>query len=333
MDDVGNLGVQHLSALQGAGASALAQSRVLPAVLELVQHCIERACLDITQQTDAISDRFQALASQSLLQAQKVDILTERGTYVRLDEKDIPLEEALAIIARTLDTSIERILFITKLAITMASQFDRAKERLDDISGLVSGIRKLTRQTRLLALNAAIEAQAAGDAGKGFAVVAAEVKSLAGDIQSLSDHMESCIGDVAESVEKSYASLKASSEVDLSENILLRTKIGDIMKSIEAQNQNFQAMLRETSGASREMAALIGQTVISLQFQDRVCQYLRNGATALKTVEEHDGAPALDDLFACLSLSELRSHLERLVLGEDAAPLSTVEASDDVELF
>lgn len=330
MDDFGNLLVRPFSSPPGVAA---AQARVVPAVFELVQHCIERACLDITQQTDAISERFQALATQSLMQAQKVDLLTEKGTVVHLDEKEVPLEEALGLIARTLDTSIERILFITKLAITMATQFDRAKERLEDISGLVGGIRKLTRQTRLLALNAAIEAQAAGDAGKGFAVVAAEVKSLAGDIQNLSDHMENCIGEVSDSVEKSYASLKASSEVDLSENILLRTKIFEIMKSIEAQNQSFQSMLRETSGASREMAEIIGQTVISLQFQDRVCQYLRNGATALKTVEEHEGTPALDDLFACLSLSELRSHLERLVLGEDASSLSTIEESDDIELF
>jgi methyl-accepting chemotaxis protein len=309
-------------------------SPLFQATLDLVQHCIERACTDVTQETNAISTRFQELAEQALAQARRVDMLTARGAQVQIEAQEMPLEEALGLIGRTLDDSIARILSVTKLALTMASQFDRAQARLADVSGLVGAIRKITRQTRLLALNAAIEAQMAGEAGDGFAVVAAEVKSLSGDIQNLSSHMEHCLRDIAESVTQSYASLKASAEIDMSENILLRAKVSDIMDSICEQNIAFQAMLQDASATSRDIAQTIAQTVVSLQFQDRVCQYLRNGAEALRVFGHADQPPSAEQVLGAISLSDLRERL-RCALDPACTPLSSPNPAetDDVELF
>ena len=59
-------------------------------------------------------------------------------------------------------------------------------EKIDEIIGLIQAI---AAQTNLLALNATIEAARAGEAGRGFAVVAQEVKSLAGQTASASQHV------------------------------------------------------------------------------------------------------------------------------------------------
>jgi methyl-accepting chemotaxis protein len=303
---------------------------LLQATLGLVQDCIERACHDVTTQTDAISQRFQDMASQALMQAQQVDALVAQGAKVKVEGNLMPLEEALQLIGQTLDVSIERILSITKLSLTMASQFDQAQATLEDITRLVQAIRRITKQTRMLAINATIEAQSAGEAGHGFAVVAAEVKLLSGDIQNLSHQMEQGIGNVAESVAQCYRSLKASAETDLSDNILLRSKIGDMMTSIGEQNEAFQSMLRHTSLASRDLAQTIAQTVISLQFQDRVCQYLRNGQAALAQLSHRNGAPDEEEVLNVLNLSDLREQLRQSLHGPSAA---TQEGHVDVELF
>ena len=58
---------------------------------------------------------------------------------------------------------------------------------MKQISGKISVISEIARNTNLLALNAAIEAARAGESGKGFAVVASEVRKLAEMSQKAAD--------------------------------------------------------------------------------------------------------------------------------------------------
>lgn len=60
-----------------------------------------------------------------------------------------------------------------------ASNVGGLHQRVSEIGGIITSIRRIADQTNLLALNAAIEAARAGTHGKGFAVVADEVRKLA----------------------------------------------------------------------------------------------------------------------------------------------------------
>lgn len=72
---------------------------------------------------------------------------------------------------------------------------ERIIELTSDLAALtrdkITAIRAITSRTKILALNALIEANRAGEAGRGFAVVAGEVKSVSGEIELISNTLES----------------------------------------------------------------------------------------------------------------------------------------------
>ncbi len=106
--------------------------------------------------------------------------------------------EQLAVTIRTIEERIRQMRSEIVEASTESRQNSDAIRQLAShasaIGDVVSVIRSIAAQTNLLALNATIEAARAGDAGRGFAVVAQEVKSLASQTASATEHV---VGQVA----------------------------------------------------------------------------------------------------------------------------------------
>jgi methyl-accepting chemotaxis protein len=171
------------------------------------------------------------------------------------------------------------------LAVSMAGQFDTARESLDEVRHFITAIRKITRQTKLLSLNATIEAAVAGEAGKGFSVVADEVKDLSQQITLLSEEMEKKIGDIVSSVNMSHLTLQKVATIDMTENIMVRDQIDNMMGSILDQNNQLSDVLSRAAASSRETSAAISAMVMSIQFEDRLSQVLGNVVEVMNVLE------------------------------------------------
>lgn len=282
----------------------------------------------IEERTKALSEEFQKMGHNSHEQAEDIEkIMSVAGTVV-VDGHEMPLSEALGKIQESLRSAVKNILEVSKLAVSMAEQFESALSNLKQILGLVESIRKITRQTKLLALNASIEAAAAGDAGRGFKIVAAEVKELSEEISELSARMETLIQSVSGNVSVSYRTLSELAKIDMSGNILLQEKVDHIMDSILQQNKGFQQVMRGAVEHSRESARNISAMIVGMQFQDYVCQILGNSVNVLLSMAEIMGnyAGAEGDLptpeeevtrlWKIFLLSDLRRHFVE-ELGKD----------------
>ncbi len=237
--------------------------------------------------TQGINDKFKNLADSAILQSSIASQMAETLKYLDVGGEKITVTDAMKVINKAIDDSTDKILFVSKKAMSMVYALEEAQNNLATIESFIGRIHKITKQTNLLSLNATIEAARAGEAGKGFEVVADEVRVLSKEISELSDEMSSRIGKVVVGVGNSYSTLSEVSTVDMSENILVKEKISLIMESIMSQSQEMARVMHENAESSKESSKAISGLKLEMQFSDKAAQYLDNTLNVIGVIKDH----------------------------------------------
>lgn len=337
---IDNQAGQHPHLKAAVDAALLVVLKTLPMASELV----EKNAVDL-------SGKFKILAEGALSQSEVVEKVIELANNLEYEGQKITLFEFSNIMEAALSDAVSKILFVSKMAISMVYSLDEAIESLGVIENFTARIQDINKQTNLLAMNAKIEAARAGDAGHGFAVVANEVRQVSKEINELSAEMRGNIAKVTNSVRKGYATLQEVATTDMSENINAKEKLDKLMAALLKQNGSFREILQGSADASRELAGTISGMTMTMQFQDRNSQLVQNSMNAIREVEkqiqllERSDIPedaALDivrNMISVFTLSELKSQfLEALpkdmrisIHGSDGIPQAA--PNEEVELF
>ncbi len=283
---------------------------VLLAALDAIQRSLPETSAEVEMRVSELREQFIALASSATEQAHDIEEIVVLTQTVEIDGQRVTLQDAFSIFNETLERAVAKIVEISKLSVSMATQFDDAIHNLDAISGFIQTIHVITRQTRLLSINASIEAARAGKEGEGFAVVAEEVKKLSEQVAKLSSEMDSRVGQISQSVSKSYTTLQQVTSIDMTDNIMLQDHIHAIMEQIIRQNERINDVLNHAVVDTKASAQSIAKGVMSLQFQDHVSQVLSS---------------------TCSVIKEVARTLEAATL-EKNSPYSSVNAAIDMEL-
>ena len=202
---------------------------------------------------------------------------------------------------------------VEKIAGESVQEITALNERMKEISNIVRMIADISSQTNLLALNAAIEAARAGEHGRGFAVVAGEVRNLAGESKTATNHIESLISSIQSNSDKTAAAIKSSyTEIQagiesvnktiealnriITESNVVAQGVSEITKATEDQaeatNRVVQGMdksniiTRENQGRMEDMAALAEETSASTEEIASASAELAELANRLKKIME-----------------------------------------------
>ena len=185
----------------------------------------------------------------------------------------------------------------------------------EELRQMSEEVTRIAAQTNLLALNAAIEAQRAGAVGASFGVVALEVRQLADRSQNTSARMVDNVDRVAQAITSVLATAEASAERE-------GTAVAHANGEVQAVLDDLMAMLSRMQDSSQqlEQAAVgirgeIGESLVNLQFQDRVNQMLEHlrdniirfpelAAGAATGTAPLDARVLLDDLASKYTMSE-----------------------------
>jgi methyl-accepting chemotaxis protein len=145
----------------------------------------------------------------------------------------------------------------------------------------------IAEQTNMLALNAAIEAARAGEAGRGFSVVADEVRNLSKRSRDTATEMTATVAVLRKSVEDSVTSVAATMHEE--EVLLVNTEQRIVSVTDEFHNivYNLQANNEQMQQQALSVRKSIDNTLVELQFQDRVSQILIQSNATIGELESH----------------------------------------------
>lgn len=272
----------------------------------------------VEESADDLASRFRSLAFAAQDQSQIVQQVVDMTSVISVNGENVGFAESLEMINKTLQDAVEKILYVSKMAMTMVFSLDEAKSQLSDVDSFIKMVQKITKQTNLLALNATIESARAGEAGHGFAVVANEVKNLSKEISTLSDEMKDKLNSVSSSVNVSYEVLKDVATIDMSDNILIKEKIETLMQSMMQQNENFKQILQVAADSSKQISNNISSAIVGMQFQDKVAQHLDNCKNVIQLMSSQcdELAHNTENLSTETNIAEMQQELIGKILDQ-----------------
>lgn len=197
---------------------------------EEVSHTVEEIAKGATDQAaNTETGSMQALKLGSIIEQNKEHLFNMNKASERITGV---VTDGLKDISHLTEISKENSL-ATKEIYDIILKTNESAAQIGDASSMIASI---AEQTNLLSLNASIEAARAGEAGKGFAVVAAEIKKLAGQSATSTDHIDGIVRELQEVVAKAVGSIErvnAISEEQSSSVDNTKIKYEMIMNAVE----------------------------------------------------------------------------------------------------
>lgn len=145
---------------------------------------------------------------------------------------------------------------------------------IDDLKSMATAVANIADQTNLLALNAAIEAARAGDSGRGFSVVAAEVRALSNRSGETGRRISDTVNTISSAISEAFSSAESFASQDVSRVQHAEQDINTVLNDFRLLTDHLNASADELRNSSIGIKAEIAQSLVHLQFQDRVSQIL-----------------------------------------------------------
>lgn len=283
----------------------------------------------------ALSSRFAAIVGRLDLALDA----SQHGSGANGGDLTQALSEGRQELARVMDA----LTSIHESRSTLAAQIRALAVHSGELAKMASEVETIAFQTNMLALNAAIEAAHVGDAGRGFAVVAHEVRNLANASRdtgkSIAQKIALVHGSLAQIID-------TNEQVAARESDALRDSGNRIQGVLGKFGDMSVGLSRSTEDLRRESSAIkdeVTESLVQLQFQDRVGQILAQVVSSMRDLDQRADAVANGELPA-IDAREYMAEMVRTYTTEEqrrnhqAAPVAMAQGaghggSQEIEFF
>jgi methyl-accepting chemotaxis protein len=156
----------------------------------------------------------------------------------------------------------------------------------EELRKMSSEVESIAFQTNMLALNAAIEAAHAGTVGKGFAVVAQEVRALSEAARSTGKRISSTVGIINTALVGIGTENERVSSRDQQAVTDSQEHIRTVLERFTQRTTHLAQAAQQAQRASEAIKNEVGESLVQLQFQDRVGQILQHVVDSMRQADE-----------------------------------------------
>jgi methyl-accepting chemotaxis protein len=205
-----------------------------------------------------------------------------------------------------------KMTMVEKIAGESVTEITALNERMKEISNIVKMIADISSQTNLLALNAAIEAARAGEHGRGFAVVAGEVRNLAGESKTATNHIETLISSIQNNSDKTAAAIKSSYK-EIQAGIESVNKTIEALNRIIAESNVVSQGVNEITKATEEQAEATTRVVHGMEKSNAITRENQGRMEDMAALAQETSASTEEIASASAELAELANRLKKIM--------------------
>jgi methyl-accepting chemotaxis protein len=299
--------------------------------LDLAGQQMEQSVIELTARFSSIVQRLQD-ASVSSGGPRTKDGGDERGVLTVFADAEAELTALVSTLRAAL---VERQRLLGEVRGLL--QF------VDELRKMSSEVTDIADRTNLLALNAAIEAARAGEQGRGFAVVADEVRKLSGLSGNTGKRISEKVAVISSAISSASSAAELSARQDTEAVERSEASVGSVLGNLRGVTD---AIMHSAEGLRQNSVSIrseIQETLVHLQFQDRVSQILAHVTASVAQLGPDLAASAAHfretgELAAPVAQALLKQFTASHTMAEEGQHGSAVagaaaKASDEVTFF
>jgi len=270
------------------GPDPIARISTLLEVLPIWARQIETCRGQTEDAIVSLSERFSGIA-------QRLDAALGREEGIDRQDVSAQMRES----ERDLKLVMDALRAIQKSRDELADAIRGLAAYTEDVRNMASEVESIAFQTNVLALNAAIEAAHAGERGKGFAVVAHEVRALSNAARDTGKRITQKITLISEALGNISETNEIVAQRDQREVKSSEANIGAVLRRFTQSTSQFAETAQRSMEQSRAIKGEVEESLVQLQFQDRISQILAQVVSSIGQMAEWAGsdvpAPQADE--------------------------------------